>query len=121
MHWCGEETALLMMLFGFVGAARHQVIRLLVWIGFVRIVTTKKIDVSVTPYRYYETPPRVRWPFHVSPWHVWKAHFWPAVGKREPIFGVFRNRPGFVKWEKGRLLPRRWGIRILGFEFGDRG
>jgi len=80
------------------------VVRFLVWIGFVRFRDGV-----------------VRWPFDVDPWWMWKANFWPAVGKREPIFGVFRNLPHVIKWEKGRLLPRRWGIRFLGFEFGDRG
>jgi len=79
-------------------------VRFLAWVGLVRIRDGK-----------------VRWPFHVSPWRVWRANFWPAVGKREPIFAVFRNLPRVVKWQPGRLLPRRWGVRVLGFEFGDRG
>jgi hypothetical protein len=37
-------------------------------------------------------------------------------------FYVFRNLPGVIKWQKGRLLPRRWGFGIAGLiEFGDRG
>jgi len=36
-------------------------------------------------------------------------------------FGVFRNLPGVVKWENGRMLPRRWGVQIFGLEIGDRG
>lgn len=64
----------------------------------------------------------VRWPIHVAPWHMWKA-----VLRSGPFndhygwFGVFRNRPGVIRREKGRLLPRRWGVRILGLEIGDRG
>lgn len=75
-------------------------------------------------------PPRVRWPFSVDPWWVWKIHFHNGLRRlfRSPDyspmlgewFGVFRNRPDVVKWEKGRLLPRRWGFYIIGFEFGDR-
>jgi hypothetical protein len=79
-------------------------IRLLQWIGLVRL-----------------RDGRVRWPFYVWPAWLWRARFWPACGKREPLVGVFRNLPGVVKWEPRRLLPRRWGIWVLGFEFGDRG
>lgn len=32
-----------------------------------------------------------------------------------------RNQPGVIKWLPGRLLPRRRGFGICGFEFGDRG
>lgn len=103
------------------GVITSLAIRLLSWIGIIRVVTTKKVDVSVKPYRYYDTSTRIRWPLYVSPWWVWKAHFWPAVGRRQPVFGVFRNKPGVIKWERGRLLPRRWGVRVLGVEFGDRG
>lgn len=62
----------------------------------------------------------LRWPFYVWPWEHWKVFCFPAVGKRD-LFGVFRNRPGVIKWIPGRLLPRRWGIRIVGLEIGDRG
>jgi hypothetical protein len=61
------------------------------------------------------------WPFRVCPWWLWRARFWPAVGDRDPLVGIFRNLPGVVKWVPGRLLPRRWGFWVLGFEFGDRG
>ena len=61
-----------------------------------------------------------RWPIYVSPLWIWQVYCFPAVGKRD-LFGVFRNKPGVIKWEKNRLLPRRWGIRIGGFEIGDRG
>lgn len=90
-------------------------IALLLWIGFVR----------------RETNGKIRWPFHSSPWWIWKAHFRNGLRKlfRRPTyirsmggwFGFFRNRPEFVKWEHGRLLPARWGFYIVGFEFGDRG
>ena len=102
-------------------------IRLLQWIGFVRIVSHLKIvDGAVV-----REPPRVRWPFHWSPWWIWKILFINGLRwlLRRPNyssmlggwFGFFRNRPGVVKWEKGRLLPRRWGFYIIGFELGDRG
>ncbi len=74
--------------------------RFLLWLG----LTRKKSDGS---YRF---------PVHVSPWHIWR-YLW-AYGQ---YCGFFRNLPGVVKWEEGRLLPRRWGFYILGFEIGDRG
>jgi hypothetical protein len=58
----------------------------------------------------------VRWPIHIAPKHMW-SHY----AKHQPWFGVFRNLPGVVKWEKGRLLPRRWGFRFIIIEIGDRG
>ena len=58
----------------------------------------------------------IRWPFHVSPWWIWKVHF-----LKGPRFGIFRNVPGVIKWLPGRMLPRRWGFFIIGFEVGDRG
>lgn len=36
-------------------------------------------------------------------------------------FYCFKNLPGVIKWERGRLLPRRWGFGVCGIEFGDRG
>ena len=63
----------------------------------------------------------ISWPVRVLPWWLWRARWWPAVGKRDPIIGLFRNRPGIVKWVPGRLLPRRWGFWIFGLEIGDRG
>lgn len=81
-------------------------IRLLLWIGIVR-----RRDNGT-----------IRWPVYVAPWWIWK------VQARNPFdrqiggwFGLFRNLPGLIKWEKGRLLPRRWGFRVLGLEIGDRG
>lgn len=82
-------------------------IRFLLWVGFVRIV-----DSFPAP----GTKPRIRWPFSTSPWHV--VRYYLAVG---PRVYVFRNLPGVIKWEPGRLLPHRWGFGICGFEFGDRG
>lgn len=64
---------------------------------------------------------KVVWPVRVAPWHMWK--FWLLKAGREPFprVGVFRNLPGVVKHIPGRLLPRRWGFRVLGLEIGDRG
>lgn len=53
---------------------------------------------------------------YVSPWHTW-VFYW----RTGDFFGVFRNLPEVVKWIPGKLLPRRWGIRIWGLEIGDRG
>lgn len=59
----------------------------------------------------------IRWPIHVGSPHYWVVlSRWP--GQR---VGVFRNLPGVIKWERGRLLPRRWGFYVLGLEIGDRG
>ena len=58
----------------------------------------------------------IRWPFHISPRWTWKA-----LLKVQPLVGVFRNRPGVIKWVPGRLLPRRWGFYIWFVEIGDRG
>ncbi len=99
--------------------------KILLRIGLIRI----KIDGSI------------RWPIHVCSWMWWRFTFrcflrgeW--ITERLPdgsfrtgfpygcpfsAFGVFRNVPGVIKWEKGRLLPRRWGIQIFGLEIGDRG
>lgn len=88
-----------------------RIVRALARIGLVRIVKRNN----------------TRWPFHVSPWWIWKAHLLNPRWSRNHTsaiggwFVVFRNKPGVIKWEPGRWLPSRWGIRILGFEFGDRG
>lgn len=66
----------------------------------------------------------MRWPIHIAPFWIWKAFLKHPVNmtKLHGAFYVFRNLPGVIKWEKGRLLPRRWGFGILGLvEFGDRG
>lgn len=72
-----------------------------------------------------KTDGSVRWPVSCNwQWTWWKIWFWNGPFSKDSLggwFGVFRNRPGVIKWEKGRLLPRRWGIRVFGFEFGDRG
>lgn len=77
-----------------------RVINLLLYIGLV----TRRPDGTV------------RGPLHIPPYE----HFWHYV-KFGPRVYVFRNLPGVIKWLPGRLLPRRWGIGICGFEFGDRG
>ncbi len=56
------------------------------------------------------------WYFHIAP-----SWMWMPTLRLEPFIGFFRNRPGVKKWTPGKLLPNRWGIRIWGFEFGDRG
>lgn len=58
----------------------------------------------------------IAWPFHASPWFIVRHNF--LYG---PRFYLFRNLPGIIKWVPGRLLPRRWGFGVCGFEFGDRG
>jgi hypothetical protein len=73
--------------------------KFLVRLGLIRIVGSK-----------------IRWPLHMGPWHLWKMLLFHG-----PRIGVFRNRPGVIRDIPGRLLPRRWGFFILGFEFGDRG
>jgi hypothetical protein len=80
----------------------RAIVRLLLWIGLIRLNGKK-----------------TRWPVHVAPRHVWK-HWWAYYPKGQRV-GVFRNRPGIIKYEPGRLLPRRWGFYLVGFEFGDRG
>ena len=80
------------------------VIRFLIWVG----LTRRKYDGSL--HR----------PIKISPLWMWKT---PIIALRlsGPIY-VFRNRPGAIKWKKGRLLPIRWGFGIAGLiEFGDRG
>ena len=57
----------------------------------------------------------VRWPLSWS-WGMTKMQ-WRA----RDFAGLFRNKPGVVKWRRGRLLPRRWGFYLLRLEFGDRG
>lgn len=69
----------------------------------------------------------IRWPVSVLPWEMWKLHARNHGWRRDhcPMIGgwfcVFRNRPGVIRWEPGRMLPRRWGVRIIGLEIGDRG
>lgn len=75
-------------------------IKFLMWVGFIR----RRDDGTIV------------WPFHVPPAHM-REHYW----RHGPRFYIFRNLPGVIKWVPGRLLPRRWGFGICGFEFGDRG
>lgn len=58
----------------------------------------------------------IRWPVHILP--LW---MWCSVLRIDGWFGVFRNKPGVIRREPGRLLPRRWGFRIWFLEIGDRG
>lgn len=58
----------------------------------------------------------IAWPFHAPPYWLFKVML---KADRKPY--LFRNLPGVIKWVPGRILPRRWGIGWLGFEFGDRG
>lgn len=81
-------------------------IRFLLWIGLV----ARRHDGTIA------------WPFKFPPrwaWRKWKdfKSYCTFCGP----FYVFRNRKGVIKWVPGRLLPRRWGFGIYGFEFGDRG
>lgn len=63
---------------------------------------------------------RIVYPFHVAPHWRWQHPILSA--QVSGWFYVFHNLPGVVKWEKGRMLPRRWGFGIMGLiEFGDRG
>lgn len=83
-------------------------IKLLIWIGFIR----RKDDGSI------------RWPVHFAPLWIWKGFMRHPINmtKCHGAFYVFRNRPEVVKWVPGRLLPRRWGVGFFGLiEFGDRG
>lgn len=80
--------------------------RILIWIGLV--------------YRGHDG--KIVWPIKLPPRHVfssWRSfigycRFWGP-------FYVFRNLPYVKSRTPGRLLPRRWGFGIFGFEFGDRG
>ena len=83
------------------------VLRFLLWLGFVARSSDK-----VT----------IDFPFHMPPRHAFKT--WRCFKHHCQFHGpfyIFRNRPGVIKWIPGRLLPRRWGFGIYGFEFGDRG
>ena len=83
-------------------------VKFLLWVGLIR----REDDGSI------------RWPIHIAPRHCWVSA-WEhpkLIGRWTGWFYVFRNLPGVIKWEEGRLLPRRWGFGILGLiEFGDRG
>jgi hypothetical protein len=81
-------------------------IKILLLIGFVSRNTDGKID----------------WPFRIPPKHVFSDFkSFICYCRFFGPFYIFRNKPGVIKWIPGRLLPRRWGFGIYGFEFGDRG
>lgn len=98
-------------------------IRFLLWLGFVKIGRKSCVcdfdkEKGALVYRY---PEQVIWPFHVPP--LWQIKY--VLRGKPVVYGwkpyVFRNVPGIIKWAPGRVLPRRWGVGWLGFEFGDRG
>lgn len=65
---------------------------------------------------------KIVWPFHAPPSHVFTS--WKMFRGHCTFWGPFyllRNPPECLKWLPGRLLPRRWGFGVFGFEFGDRG
>lgn len=78
-----------------------MIVKLLIWIGITRRKQNGALFV----------------PFHIPSYDMFRFHC-SSPGNR---FYVFRNLPGVIKWTPGRLLPRRWGFGICGFEFGDRG
>ena len=84
----------------------NAIIRLLIWIGLTSRLPNGKLFVPFNgPARHH--------------WRSWRD-LWAYMRFNGPFY-VFRNRPGVVKWIPGRLLPRRWGFGVFGFEFGDRG
>lgn len=50
---------------------------------------------------------------HVSPLWIWRAQWRGA----DPLWAVFRNRTGIRK----DGYHYRWGVRVWGVEFGNRG
>lgn len=81
-------------------------IKFLLWLGVIRIRDNGKI----------------RWPIHFAPKHCWRWKHIRAMWRLGQRVYIFRNVPGVIKWEEGRLLPRRWGFGFLMLiEFGDRG
>lgn len=66
------------------------------------------------------------WFIQISPWRMWKY-----FARHGPVIQVFRNRrypKGAKNWSTGESIAGkriyihfRWGIQILGFQFGDRG
>lgn len=103
---CGILIGVLATVTGIDAVIAYQIERFLLWVGFIRL----RPDGSI------------RWPFSAPPSHVFRSwrsfyHWCRWIGP----FYVFRNKPHVIKWEKGRLLPRRWGFGVFGFEFGDRG
>lgn len=94
-------------------------IRMLLWIGFVKIGRrSHSCHIGQSGRLEYIEPEGIVWPFDwPSSWSIFRYHVRNA-GQR---FYLFRNCPGVIKRLPGRLLPRRWGFGICGFEFGDRG
>jgi hypothetical protein len=81
------------------------IIELLLWIGIVKLEEGAIV-----------------WPIKLPPGYVFRS--WHAFIGYCRFWGgpyVFRNAPYVVKRIPGRLLPRRWGVGLWGFEIGDRG
>ncbi len=77
----------------------NPITRLLLWIGLVRI---RRRDLSIA-----ELSPANR---KLSlPFGIWPRWCWRHILLHEPFIVLFRNSPHVIKWEKGRLLPRRFG------------
>lgn len=91
----------------YLGQSHWRIIRVSKWIDLllaIGIVSISRTSLS-----------GVRWPVSFS-WGMTKM-FW----RTRDFAGLFHNKPGVVKWRRGRLLPRRWGFHLLGLEIGDRG
>lgn len=91
----------------FLGQSHWRVIRVSKWIDLllaIGIVSLSRTSLS-----------GIRWP--VS----WSWNMCQMLWRTRDFAGLFRNKPGVVKWRRGRLLPRRWGFYVLGLEIGDRG
>lgn len=91
-------------------------LKLLVLIGLTRMKRNGKWFVP------FAVPPR--WMFEEHGWHKpWKFFVIAAYmsGKWPYMFRNKRCDPWFHRRRYKRLLPFRWGIGWLGFEFGDRG
>lgn len=101
----------------------NRFITLLLRIGFVKWGRKSCVcDLRADGTWSYRFPEQIIWPFHAPPlWQLKKPVFWLrwywSIG---PVYR-FKNLKGVIKWVPGRLLPRRWGFGICGFEFGDRG
>lgn len=62
----------------------------------------------------------IRWPLSFAPAWLWRHPL--RAARLGGWFYLFRNAPGVIKWRKGRMLPIRWGVGLMGLiEFGDRG
>lgn len=92
-------------------------IRLLLRVGLVRIHTGYGLVSEAEKKK-----DTVIWPFYIAPRHNWDWRLVRYHWRTRNRVYVFRNPAGFVKWQEGRILPRRWGFGILCLiEFGDRG